>query len=177
MVTSLPSVRGMRVRVPSTARSPSHCQHSSSAGSGWGFLGGGCWRTRPPLFFSPWWSALRSRQGFILLGAHLVGVGAIGNKIAMRNQRRLVGKQKPPLYSGRVSSGSWIKTPAFNLSSERDLGERLMPHFELYAGNKSLECHIGIHRFEDSKCVYCCYRLNPESVLVFDGELSTFSLE
>lgn len=114
---------------------------------------------------------------FNLLGAHLVGVGVIGNKIAMRNQRRLVGKQKPPLYSGRVSSGSWIKTPAFNLSSERDLGERLMPHFELYAGNKSLECHIGIHQFEDSKCVYCYYRRNPESVLVTDGELSPFVLE
>jgi len=95
----------------------------------------------------------------------------------MRNQRRLVGKQKPPLYSGRVSSGSWIKTSAFNLSSKRDLGERLMPHFELYAGNKSLECHIGIHQFENGKCVYCYYRLNSESVLVIDGELSPDSWE
>lgn len=46
-----------------------------------------------------------------------------------------------------------------------------------YLGDGPLYCGIGIHRFEDSKCVYCYYRLKPEPVLVIDGEESPFSLE
>lgn len=54
-----------------------------------------------------------------------------------------------------------------------------MPRYELYLGDNPLWCHIGIHQFENSKCVYCYYSLNPEVIKTSDQnyELEPFVLE
>lgn len=56
---------------------------------------------------------------------------------------------------------SWFKDTHLILLLHES-GERLMPHYELYAGDNPLRCHIGLHVFESDECVFCNYHPNKE---------------